>query len=560
MMTSNFKCIWFFTLLLGFLSCEEVQDIIPEEEMLPELTAGSADFSNYVAVGASFTAGFTDNGLFIAAQENSFPNTLSKQFAKIGGGEFKQPLMNDNTGGILAGGNVVRGYRFIFNPNIPGPQAVDQFLASLSAPVPPITTEATTNIGSDFNNFGIPGAKSFHLVTPGYAVFNPFYTRIASSPGATVLGDAMAQNPTFFTLSEVGGDDVLGYAIAGGDGVDQTGNLNPASYGITDITDPSVFAQTFNAMVSTLTAGGAKGVVTNVPDITDLPHFTTVPHNPLDPNDEDTGPALAAQIPTLNALYGNLNGVYAFLESQGAIDDANVRSVVFATDVPNPVVIVDEDLNNISALITQTLLGSPLFPQFLDQFGLPAIAAPQVAGFLGLIYGQSRPATAEDLLVLTSSTVIGGVNAPFMAFLESQNLSEALAAQFAVEGITLPLEDKWVITPQEQMNIKTATDSYNATIAGVADSNENVALVDLNATLKEAATTGINFDGFNLTADLVTGGAVGLDGIHLTGRGYAFMANKFLEAIDEKFGSNFMASGNVAKASSFPTNYSPTLQ
>ncbi|MBC3758314.1 G-D-S-L family lipolytic protein [Hyunsoonleella sp. SJ7] len=556
-MTSNFKYIWLFTLLLGFLSCEEVQDIIPEEEMLPELTAGSADFSNYVAVGASFTAGFTDNGLFIAAQENSFPNTLSKQFAKIGGGEFKQPLMNDNTGGILAGGNVVRGYRFIFNPNIPGPQAVDQFLANLGAPVPPITTEATTNIGSDFNNFGIPGAKSFHLVTPGYGAFNPFYTRIASSPGATVLGDAMAQNPTFFTLSEVGGNDVLGYAIAGGDGVDQTGNLNPASYGVTDITDPNVFAQTFNAMVTTLTAGGAKGVVTNVPDITDLPHFTTVPHNPLDPT---TNAELKAQITLLNTIYGALNGVYAFLESQGEIDNAAERSIIFSETATNAVVIIDENLDDISAQITGTLSANPAFPAFVQSFGLPAQAAPLVAGLLGSRYGQSRQATENDLLVLTSSTVIGTVNTTSVAGLVQFGLPQQLAGQLSAEGITFPLEDKWVITPEEQMAITMATDSYNATIAGVANSNDNIALVDLNAELKQAATTGINFDGFNLTADLVTGGAIGLDGIHLTGRGYAFMANKFLEAIDEAFGSNFIASGNIAKANSFPTNYSPTLQ
>ncbi len=55
--------------------------------------------------------------------------------------------------------------------------------------------------------------------------------------------DAVAQNPSFFTLSEMGGNDVLGYATSGGDsGVDQTGNLNPATYGPNDITDPQVFA------------------------------------------------------------------------------------------------------------------------------------------------------------------------------------------------------------------------------------------------------------------------------------------------------------------------------
>jgi len=37
---------------------------------------------------------------------------------------------------------------------------------------------------------------------------------------------------------------------------------------------------------------------------------------------------------------------------------------------------------------------------------LPAAAAPVVANLLGTIYGQTRQATADDLLVLTSSSVI----------------------------------------------------------------------------------------------------------------------------------------------------------
>jgi hypothetical protein len=58
----------------------------------------------------------------------------------------------------------------------------------------------------------------------------------------------------------------------------------------------------------------------------------------------------------------------------------------------------------------------------------------------------------------------------------------------------------------------------------------------------------------------VTGGAFSLDGIHLTARGYAYMANKFLETIDTAFESNFVASGNVVDIGNYPTNYSPLLQ
>ena len=87
-----------------------------------------------------------------------------------------------------------------------------------------------------------------------------------------------------------------------------------------------------------------------------------------------------------------------------------------------------------------------------------------------------------------------------------------------------------------------------------------MALVDVNAILTDASTTGIMFDDYNLNTDLVFGGLVSLDGVHLTARGYALMANSFLQAIDATYGSNFEASGNLAKAGDFPTNYSPLLQ
>ena len=536
--------------LIAFASCSN-DDFVNKEivETFPALTVGSADFSNYVAIGASFTAGVTDLGLFRAGQERSFPQLLSEQFAFGGGGSFTQPLMDDNTGGILVGGMQATDYRLIFGGA--GPVPLDLFLASQGAPVPPVTTEATNNIGSNFNNFGIPAAKSFHLVTPGYAAFNPFYTRIASGPTSTVLGDALAQNPTFFTLSEVGGNDVLQYATSGGTGVDQTGNIDPSTYSINDITDPNVFAQAFSTMVAALTQNGAKGVVTTVPDITSLSHFTTVPYNPLDPNDEDTGADLIAQIPTLNALYGALNQIFAVVDPS--------RIITFSTIETNPVVIKDEDLADLSAVIAGTLGPDPAFAAFIAQFGLPPEAAPVVAGFLGATYGQARPANANDLLLLLSSTVIGKVNEANATALEAL-LPPPVAAQFSVEGITLPLEDKWVLTPQEQNAIAMATSAYNATIVAVTDADPNVAVADLRAVLEQASVSGYPYDDFTMSTDLVFGGLVSLDGIHLTSRGYGLMATEFLVAIDAAFGSNFIAAGKTPVAGDLPTNYSPALQ
>ncbi len=128
-----------------------------------------------------------------------------------------------------------------------------------------------------------------------------------------------------------------------------------------------------------------------------------------------------------------------------------------------------------------------------------------------------------------------------------------------INGVSVPLGDRWVLTPEEQTEITTAVDSYNATISSVASAN-GLAFVDVKAILEEASSTGIVFDDFIHTADLVFGGLVSLDGIHLTSRGYALMANAFLQAIDTTYGSNFEASGNLAKADDFVTNYSPLLQ
>jgi hypothetical protein len=494
-MNNKYKFLWMLCILLGIVGCDEEEYTVITAEPLPALVQGNVDFSNYVAVGASFTAGYSDGAVFIASQENSFPNILSQQFANIGGGSFTQPLVNDNNGGLLYGGQQIAGPRLYFNGSGPA-----------TSPNSP-TTEVTNIISGPFNNMGVPGAKSFHFVAPGYGnvagvplgLANPYYARMATSSSATVLGDALAQNPTFFTLSEVGGNDVLGYALDGGAGENQLGNYDPATYGGSDITDPNVFASVFSSMVTGLTANGAKGVVTTVPYITSLPNFTTIPHNPI--------PLDAANATALNAGYAAYNGglqfAYGALGGMFTLEEVQRRTITFSEGSNNAMVMIDESLTDLGAF-------SPLLA------GIP----------------KFRQVTAEDLVVLALS--------PFIP---------------QGYGTQIPLEDKWILTPEEQGYIKDATDAYNGTIIAVADSNANVALVDLNAILVEASTIGIMFDDFNMNTNLVFGGLVSLDGVHLTARGYAYMANKFLEAIDANFETNFVESGTVAKANDYNTLY-----
>ena len=363
-----------------------------------------------------------------------------------------------------------------------------------------------------FNNMGVPGAKIFHLGLLGYPTLNPYFGRFATTAGTSIMADALVQAPTFFSLW-IGANDVLSYAASGGIGVNQTGNVNPATYGINDITDPNVFASVYSGLVNSLTANGAKGVVGNVADVNTLPFFTVVPHNPLTNSvlgggNEAVGVGTAT---ALNAqLYGPLHNALAYL-GQGS------RIALLSTTTANPMLIKDESLTNLSAALTQVLMGG----------GLDAATAGQ----LGFIFGQVRQATSSDLILLTTKSVIG--TAPTAA---NSGLGVAPAYPLNSFGITFPLQDQHVLIPTEIAEVKVATDAYNATIKAVAEA-KGLAFVDAKAILTQLSTGGIVSSSFNLSSTYVTGGVFSLDGIHPSPRGYALIANSFSAAINSTYGS-----------------------
>ena len=472
-MIKNFK--WLLFVSLAFVACDN-NDLDDDVVQLVPLTAGSADFSRYVAVGNSLTAGYSDNALFKAGQQNSYPNILAQQFAEVGGGEFKIPYLgDDNLGGLLFAGNVIQPTRLYFNG-----------VGPVNVPGTPVN-EVTQKLTGPFGNMGVPGAKVFHLIAPGYGnpagvptgQANPYFARFSSSNSATVLGDAMAQVPTFFSLW-IGANDVLSYATSGGIGVNQLGNLDPATYGGNDITDPQVFGAVYSGLVNGLIGSGAKGVVANIPYVTSIPYFRTVPYNAV--------PLPEANAIQLNAGYAQYNGGLQQAVGLGAItaDEAARRKIVFSAG-QNAVVMVDSYLTDLSA------------------FGIPSY----------------RQATKDDLIVLTARTFIG----------TTVGGNPAL-----INGVSVPLEDNWVLSKDEVAEVKVAVDSYNAIIKGIAI-EKGLAFVDANAILSTLYSSGLNYGNYNLTATYVTGGAFSLDGVHPGARGYAFLANKFAEAINAQYGS-----------------------
>ena len=97
---------------LVFVSCSDDDTTIDPGPIEPDpitYTSGSADFSNYVAVGNSLTAGLSDAALFIDGQTASFPNMMASNFSLVGGGVFNIPFMADNLGGATLGGTPILG-------------------------------------------------------------------------------------------------------------------------------------------------------------------------------------------------------------------------------------------------------------------------------------------------------------------------------------------------------------------------------------------------------------------------------------------------------------------
>ena len=471
--------ILFATLLLSACGAD-ISDSLDDSA-----DAGSADFTTFVAVGDSLTAGYADGALYRHGQENSFPAILAQQFALAGGGAFSQPLMPVGATGSLthSAADLGRADRLVLVPTVNPSQPA---APGTVTPVQPTAIDVRVGSGG-FNNMGIPGAKAIHLNVSAYgenslAAFvggtaNPYFARFSSNDTTTVMTDFFGQAPTFFILW-IGSNDVLLYAVDGG-----PGGTPAYGTGTTDVTDPALFEAAYNGTLAAIATNlpTAKGVLVTVPDVGTIPYFTTVPFNPI--------PMDAATAAGANAAYQTYNDGLLAAEA-GLIIDADERqqrTINFSAG-QNALVILDDSLTPIP--------GAPLL----------------------------RQATANDLIILTASTKIG----------TPSDLSNSLTT---IWGVGTPMEDADVLTETEYAFVQAARDEYNADIVAAANGNPNFVLFDAATLLEELNETGILYGSGGISATFAQGGGFSLDGIHPTARGYAVIANELMKVIESAFGA-----------------------
>lgn len=411
--------------LLLFASCKP-------EIHIPAATHGSADFSRYIALGNSLTAGYADGGLYLAGQMNSYPSIIAKQMQSVGGGTFTQPLFStDQSNGS--------GYLQLTGFNADGT---------------PITTPVTTKLAvrgilnvpgfgnvtlytkytGDINNYGVPGIKLLNITYAPYGNLNGFFERLlpgnAPANTTTYLDFATAKPFTFFS-NWLGNNDALSYATSGG-----AGDV---------LTDQNTFTALYSALITKLTAGGAKGVVATIPDVTSIPYFNTV-----------TVGAIVAGVQKSNP---SVQGIY------------------------------------INALVSGTTY------------------APRLA-------------IAKDLIVLTFPT---------------GNIGQSVSTPYGnlPYGLTpyTPVDNQYVLDSSEVTLTQTYVTAYNNTIKSTATA-QGLAIFDAYTFLNNVKQSGWLVDGISLNSNYISGGIFSLDGVHLTPRGYAMVANEFIKAINSKYGSN----------------------
>ncbi len=497
-------------LALGLVACESEFDNPIDEAGV--YVSGDADFSKYVALGNSLTAGFADNALYTSGQENSYPNILSKQFAFAGGGEFTQPLMADDIGG------------FSNDPSVFGPRLVLSNGADGPVPVPysggQPSTDFTNKLTGFFNNMGVPGAKSYHLVAQGYGnvagvaqgTANPYFVRFAQSDNTSVLADAMAQDPTFFTLW-IGNNDILSYATSGGVGEDhnETGEQNPQNYGSLDITNNTTFASVYSQLVTTLTSGGAKGVLINLPQITSSPFFTTVPNNAL-VLDETQAASLTG---FFQAFVGIATQVLASPPNNIPLAQAQAIAAQYAIQFnagPNRFLIKETSPTNpfgFRQMTEKELLLLTIDRGALAQGYGSVVLSDEVLQVLGLLQMGGTPTPEQGALVINAVSAI---------------------------------EDKDALDSAEVAAISAARTSYNAAIEGLANAN-GLGFLDVATILDQAANGGFAFNGGTVTSDFVTGGGFSLDGVHPTPRAHAIVVNGLVKVIESKYKANIPTVG-----------------
>ena len=398
-------------------------------------TSGKADFSKFIAIGDSQTAGVANDGLYNDGISASFPSVMATQMKALGGKDFAQPLFpagQQNGSGFLQLNGYTNGLaniiRITTNTAIAGTVTVSGKTVTLY-----------TKYTGALNNLGVSGIKLADLNNPKLGNTNGYFERLlsASAPNnTTTYFDFISSKSYSFFSCWLGNNDVLSFATSGG-----------AS---DTLTSHGTFNTLYTSLITKLTTAGQKGVVATIPDVSAIPYFTTV-------TVDSVNRLVKSVSPTAQGIY---------------ISAANTSSI-------------------------------------------------------GATY-STRLATKNDLIILSFDVTLIG----------KQVATNAGTLPYGLTPLT-PIDNKYVLDKNEMALVQSYVADYNSIIKSIAAS-KGLAIFDAYSFFNNVKS-GITVNGVKVDASFLNGGLFSLDGVHLTPRGYAFLANQFDTAINAKYGSALLA-------------------
>lgn len=383
------------SLVFGLMLLSAINACKPKEDA-KEVSPGSVDATTFVAIGGAMTGGFMDDALFTEGQEASLGNLIAGQLKLIGNSNFSQPLMSSYSIGCNIEGksSLSLGYK----TDCLGVNSLSPVRTAANGDQSDFNQNVFT---SGFHNFGIPLLKSIELTQNGYGNNNDYFARMTSDlANGQVLSDAVNMDPSFFSFF-VGMDELISFAKKGA----AVGSLVPVN-GV----DGVGFDGSIENALDQFTANGAKGVVSNIPDVTDLPYFTTIPYNGLN--------LTAEKAESLNSIYNPI-GIY-FQEGVNpfVIEDPSAGAFGVRLMEPGELIVLSVPLDSVKC----NQMGS-VFP-FRDEF---ILTNPELE-------------TIRAKITAYNSVLLNAANERNLAFVDTYTLVKKLKSGIVYNGISLNLK------------------------------------------------------------------------------------------------------------------------
>lgn len=457
------------------------------ELAIPTASIGNLNLTSYVAIGNSLTAGYQSNGLSYEGQKSSYVNILAEQFKLVKPDlVFKTPYVDPASIGCGAPAITVTPPVNLTNP-----------LALLLTPTITIDIKGT----APYSLQSLPNCNGVSSLSPA-----------VSAP----MGDlSIIIDPT--TSGYNASNNSVTVSFAG----------SSILTGFPDIkTAPSIYYSANNpGPYNNMGVPGARCVDVALagfggPSLIKVSGATFTQSNPFFSRfakDQTTSSMLSDAMllnPSFFSLFIGNNDVLLWA-SQGGATGTGTSTITATADFSNSIDVIVNTLMtsaNQGIIVNVPQITGAAFFTFMPTSDMPPKTSYYIVDEMSVV----RMMQADEMLLLTvpqDSIICHGMGA---------------TAGF-------PIPKKYTLTRNQIAQATTAIDSYNVKLKAKAE-EKNVAYFDMNSFTK-ANINGTKYNSMELSGTFVTGGIFSLDGLHLTARGYASVANEMIKVINAKYGS-----------------------